>query len=66
MAGVVSTSIKIKGRIVRIARSYDTQENFKAALSEIGKESRRLRDADEAENKSVKRAYRKKKRGKAS
>ena len=61
MAGTVSTQVHIKGRIIRIARSYANGAEFKAALREVGDEARLLREAAVAENKEAKSAYRKKK-----
>ena len=63
MAGRVSTSVKIKGRVIHIARELkgDSKEEFVSALKEIGAESSQLRKVEKDEIRGVRRAYRKKK-----
>jgi hypothetical protein len=62
MAGAISTRVRIKGRNVRAARSYASEDEFKKAVHDVFDELRRLRNAAQAEKKAVRRAYRKKKK----
>ena len=59
----VSSRVRIKGRNVVVRRTADSADEpaTLAAISEVGEEVRRLRKAAEAEIKSTRRAFRRKK-----
>ena len=59
----VSSRVRIKGRNVVVRRTADSADEpaIRAAIREVGEEAKRLRKAAEAEIRSTRRAFRRKK-----
>ena len=64
MAGIVGTTIVVKGKKVRLREAYDDRDSFKSALAGVSDEAQSMRKAAQVEAKSGRQGFRKRKASK--